>query len=235
MIERIAEKSPRFKARISGVVYLLYFLTAILGVLLLKGMVVDGDAAATANHILAHERLYRLGIAIGLVGTAFYVALAALFYELFKPVNRALSLVAAFLCLVGCASSAFGSLFQFVPLVVLGDNQYLSVFNLEQLQALALLFLKVNDQTGNVCLVFFGLYCILLGYLIFRSTFLPKILGVLMALAGVAWLAFISPSLANHLGLYIQILGILAEGALMLWLLIMGVNDQRWKEQAGIA
>jgi hypothetical protein len=235
MTERIAEASPRPRARITGVVYLLYFLTAVCGEFFMRGLVVSGDAAATATNILAHESLFRLGFATGLISTACYVALTALFYDLFKPVNRSLSLLAAFFSLVGCAILAFGSVFQLAPLVVLGGGQYLSVFKVEQLRALALMFLELNAQAGNICVVFFGVYCLLIGYLIFRSTFLPRILGLPMALAGLGWLTFLSPPFANHLSPYNLVLGFLAELALMLWLLVMGVNVQRWKEQASAA
>ena len=234
-MERIAEASLRPRARITGVVYLLYFLTAIIGEFFLRGLVVDGDAAATANNILAHESLFRLGLATGLISTACYVAVTALFYDLFKAVSRSLSLLAAFFSLVGCAILAFASLFQLAPLVVLGGSQYLSVFKVEQLRALALMFLELNTQAGNICVVFFGVYCLLIGYLIFRSSFLPRLLGVLMALAGLGWLTFLSPPLANRLSPYNLVLGFLAELALMLWLLVRGVNVQRWKEQASAA
>jgi hypothetical protein len=231
-MERIAEASPRPSARITGVVYLLYFLTAILGEFFLRGLVVDGDAAATANNLLAHQPLFRLGWATGLISTACYIAVTALFYGLFKPVNRSLSLVAAFLSLAGCTILAFSSLFQLAPLVVLGGSQYLRVFTVEQLRALALMFLELSAQAVNICFVFFGFYCLLIGYLIFKSAFLPRILGVLMAFAGLGWLAFLSPPLANYLLTYIEVIGILAEASLMVWLLVFGVNEQRWKEQA---
>ena len=229
MTKRIAEASPSPSARITGVVYLLYFVTAVLGEFFLKGLVVDGDAAATANNLLAHQSLFRLGLATGLIATACYIAVTALFYVLFKPVSRSLSLVAAFFSLVGCAILAFGSLFQLAPLVVLGGSQYLSVFKVEQLRALALLFLDLNTQAGYICVVFFGVYCLLIGYLIFRSAFLPRFLGVLMAFAGLGWLTFLSPPFANHLSPYNLVLGFLAELLLCLWLLVMGVNVQRWK------
>jgi len=235
MMERIAERSPRPRARITGVVYLLYFLTAVAGEFFLRGLVVDGDAAATANNLLAHQPLFRLGLATGLIATAFYIAVTALFYDLFKPVNRSLSLLAAFFSLVGCAIGAFGSLFQLAPLVVLGGGQYLSVFKVEQLRALALMFLELNTQAANIYLVLFGFYDLLIGYLIFRSAFLPRILGVLMAIAGLGWLTFLSPPLANYLSPYILVLGFVAELLLMLWLLVKGVNVQRWKEQASAA
>jgi hypothetical protein len=235
MTERIAEASPHPIARITGVVYLLYFLTAVLGEFFLKGLVVDGDAAATATNILAHQPLYRLGLATGLIATACYIAVTTLFYELFKPVNRSLSLVAAFFSLVGCAILAFGGLFQLAPLVVLGGSPYLSVFKVEQLRALAQMFLQLNTEAANIYLVFFGFYDLLIGYLIFRSAFLPRILGVLMALAGLGWLTFLSPPLGNHLSPYNLVLGFVAELLLMLWLLVMGVNVQRWNAQASAA
>jgi hypothetical protein len=187
------------------------------------------------NLILGHQPLFRLGLATGLIATACYVTVTALVYGLFKPVNRSLSLLAAFFSLVGCAILAFASLFRIAPLVVLGGGRYLSVFNVEQLRALASLFLELYGQVVNICFVFFGVYCLLIGHLIFRSAFLPRILGVFMAIAGLGWLTFLSPPLANYLRPYILVLGILAELALMLWLLVMGVNVQRWKEQASAA
>jgi hypothetical protein len=235
MMERIAEASPRPRARITGVVYLLYFLTAVLGEFFLRNLVVSGDAAATANNILAHQPSFRLGLATGLIAVACYIALTALFYDLFKPVNRSLSFLAAFFSLVGCAILAFGSLFQLAPLVVLGGSQYLSVFTVEQLRALALMFLELNTQAGNIGVVFFGVYCLLIGYLIFQSTFLPRILGALMSLAGLGWLTFLSPPLANYLSPYNLVLGFLAELSLCLWLLVKGVDVQRWKDQASAA
>jgi hypothetical protein len=184
MMEQIAEGSPHPRARITGAVYLLYFLTAVFGeVFVGRG---------------------RLGLydAVNLIAHAFYVAVTLLFYYMFKPVNRSLSLLAAVFGLLGCA------------------NDVLTLFNLAPYKIASL--------------VFFGPYCLLIGYLIFRSTFLPRILGVLMVSAGLGWLIFLSP-LASHLSTYLKVLGFLAEASLMLWLLVMGMNDQRWKEQAGVA
>jgi hypothetical protein len=235
VLERIAEASLRPRARITGVVYLLYFLTAVFSMLFLKGLVAYGDAGSTANNILTHQSLFRLGIATGLIATACYVAVTALFYDLFKPVNKSLSLLAAFISLVGCAILAFASVFQLAPLVVLGGSQYLSFFKVEQLQAQASLFLELYGQGVSICFVFFGVYCLLIGYLIFKSIFLPRILGVMMAVAGLGWLTFLSPPLANYLSPYVLVFGFFAELGLMLWLLVKGVNVPRWKEQASAA
>lgn len=235
MIGRLNSASPRTRARLTGVVYLLFFVTAVLGSVIAPGISgpgATGDAAATASNIMAHQTAFRVGWALDLTSTAFYVALMALFYQLFKPVNRTLALLAAFLGLVGCAVTAFGNLFQLAPLVVLGGSPYLSVFNPQQLHALALLFLNLNVQVGYIALVFFGGFQIVLGYLIFASTFLPRIIGALIALAGVGWLTFLSPPLANQLLTPLEVLGIVAEASLMLWLLVRGVNSRRWTEQA---
>jgi hypothetical protein len=235
MTTRLAIASPRTRARLTGVVYLLFFATAVLGSVIAPGISgpgATGDAATTANNIVTHQTAFRIGWALNLTSTALYVALMALFYQLFKPVSRTLALLAVFFGLVGCAVTAFGSLFQLAPLVILGGSPYLSVFDAKQLQALALLFLNLNVQVGYIALVFFGGFQVVLGYVIFRSTFLPRILGALIALAGLGWLIFLSPPLANQLLTPLEVLGFLAEASLMLWLLVMGVNSQRWTEQA---
>ncbi len=234
MLERIAVASPRPRARIAGAFYLLVFLTGGLAVPGFK-LVVSSDAAATATNILAHEPVFRLGFAALLMNVAVYIVVTLLFYDLFRPVNRSLSLLAAFFSLLGCAVQAFACLFYLAPLVILRGGQYSSAFKSEQWQALALMFLKLYGQAYNFGLVFFGFYCLLIGYLILKSTFLPRMLGVLMALAGLGWLTFLYPPLANYLDPYVRIPGIVGEGSLTLWLLVMGVNLQRWNEQAGAA
>jgi hypothetical protein len=231
----IGETSPRLKARIAGVFYLLEMLTGGFAILFVGGrLFVSGDAAATATNILAHLSLFQLGFAANLIQFACYVAVTGLFYDLLRPVNRSLSLLAAFFSLVGCTIGAVSCLFYFAPVVILGGAQYLNVFKVEQLQALALMFLKLYGQCFNISFVFFGFYCLLIGYLIFRSTFLPRILGAGMAFAGLGWLTFLSPALAHHLVPYILAAGI-GEISLTLWLLVAGVNAQRWKEQASAA
>lgn len=239
--KRVAAWSPRFRARILGVVYLLYFLTSVLGEVFtqqagISGLGgVSGVAAATANALLAHETAFRLGFALGLFSIACYIAVTALFYQLFQPVSRSLAFLAVCFSLVGLALQAFGSLFQLAALVVLGGSPYLSVFPVQQVQALALLLLHVNAQVGSIALPFDGLFLLLLGFLIFQSTFLPRLLGALIAFAGLGWLTFLAPPLATSLSPSIQVLGFLAEFSLMLWLLVLGVNTGRWEAQAVLA
>src|SRR3984893_6405834 len=232
MMERIAEASPRFKARMAGVFQLLEALTATFGeVIVLGKLVVAGNAAATAANILGHERLFWLGFASSLIGVAFHIAWALLMYELLKPVNRSLSLLATFVILVGCAIQALTSLLYLAPLVVLTGGSSASAFTTAQLQELALVFLRLNTSAFNMDLVFFGLWCVLTGYLIFRSTFLPRILGVLLAISGLCWATYLYTPLAYRLFFpYIAIASALGEIPLELWLIVMGVNAQRWKE-----
>jgi len=233
MTERTGEASLLFRARTAGAFYLLNILTGV-ALFVPSTLVVHGDAAATATNILAHRPLVWFGFADSLLATACYIVVTALLYGLFKPVSSSLSLLAAFFSLVGCAVGAFGGLFQLAPLVLLGGGQYLSVFKVEQLQAVALMLLELNAQ-ASIALVFFGFYCLVIGYLILRSTFLPRIVGVLMGVAGLGWLTFLIPPLANYLYPYNLAPGVFGEGALTLWLLVMGVNAQRWQERASAA
>ena len=233
MTERITETSPRLKARITGVFYLVTILTGIFAQGFVSGrLVVDGDAAATATNILTHRGLFQLGFAVYLIEMACQIAITALFYDLLKPAGRSVSLVAAFLGLTGCIIKTLSRLFFIAPLFIVGGAHYLSVFSAEQLQALALLFLKVNDRGAATALVFFGFYALLTGYLIMRSTFLPRILGVVSVFGGLGWLSFLYLPLGYRLFPYIAAFGLLGAVALIVWLLVFGVNEQRWKEQA---
>ncbi len=236
MTERITETSPRLKARITGVFYLLTILTGIFAQGFVSNrLVVFDDAAATATNILTHTSLFQLGFTVYLIEMACDIAMTILFYELLKPAGRSVSLLAASLGLSGCIIKTFSRVFFIAPLFVLGGKPYLSVFNPKQLQALALLFLRVNDQGAAIALAFFGFYATLIGYLILKSTFLPRILGVLSVVAGLGWLSFLSPTLGYRLFPYLAAFGLLGAAALILWLLVFGVNEQRWREQASAA
>jgi Domain of unknown function (DUF4386) len=175
MTEQIA--SPRFKARIAGVFFLLTMLTA-----------------AFTEFVVRRKLSFAADLAAGIVEVSGMVVVTVLFYAIFKPVNRGLSLLAASFNLLALTFEGF----QWLPRGV------------------------------GVGLGFHGFYCLLIGYLIFRSTFLPRILGALMAFAGLGWLTFLSASLANYLSPYNLACGLLGEAPLMLWLLVIGVNVQRW-------
>src|SRR5438034_2941889 len=200
MARPITKRSPRFLARMAGMFYLLTISTGIFAQgFVSERLIVFGDAAATATNILTHKSLFQLGFAVYLIEMACQVAITALFYDLLKPAGRSVSLVAAFLGLAGCVIKTVSRLFYIAPLFILGGAHYLSAFNSEQLQALALLFLKVNDHGAGIALVFFGFYALLTGYLIVKSTFLPQILVVLSVFGGLGWLTFLYPPLGYRL------------------------------------
>ena len=165
MMERIAEGSPLFKARTAGLCWLMTTLTSTFALFVGGRLIVSGDAAATATNILEHEALFRSGTAAILISTACYVAVTLLVYELLRPVNRTVSLLAAFFSLVGCAVGTLSCVFDLAPFVLLRGDHYLTVFTVEQLQALALMFLKVRGQANDIGLVFFGLHCLSVGWL----------------------------------------------------------------------
>lgn len=229
---RTLTMSPLLKARMGGFCWLMCFLTGIFPLIVSGRLVVPLDAAATAANLLAHEAFFRSGTAALLMSTAFYVGATLFVYELLKPVNRTISLLAAFFSLVGCAIGAVSCLFDFVPFVLLKGAPYLSAYTTEQLQALSYAFLVVRAEANNIGLVFFGLHCLGVGYLILRSIFLPRLVGALMVAAGLGWLTFLFPTFANSLAPYNMLPGAIGELSLTLWLLVKGVNVQRWNEQA---
>ena len=231
----LAEMSPVTKARLAGGFYALQILLGGFAGSIQDRLLVSGDAAATASNILAHPGLLRLGFAAYMVEMAFAVVATALLYDLLKAVDRSASLLAAFFGLVAITIKTFSRVFYVAPLLLLGSAGSLGTIAVEQRQTLALLLLKVNVQGAAVAMVFFGCYALLTGYLIVRSTFLPRILGVLGMVAGVGWLTYLYPPLADRLVTYVVGLALLGAAAKVLWLLVFGVNEARWREQSSAA
>jgi len=234
--ERPGETSPLLLARVTGAFFLLTTLAGIFAqAFVSEKLVVSSDAAATATNILAHSLLFQSGFTIYLIEMACQVVMTALFYELLKPAGRRVALIMACLSLTGCVIKAFSRLFYIAPVLVLGGAPYLNVFDAGQLQALALLLLKLNEQGAGMALVFFGFSTVLQGYLMLRSTFLPRVLGVLAVLGGLGWLTYLYPPLGDRLFLVIVAVGLFGTVAIILRLLVWGVNVERWQAQAGVA
>ena len=233
--------SPRLLARLAGLLYVINIVTGGFAEMAARqGLIVSGDPAATAQNILAHEGLFRLGFAAGLVCILTNMPLAAIFYRLFKPVNAGVSFMVAGITLTGSAIEALNLLNHFAPLVLLGDAPYLAAFTPAQLQVAAYLALKLQAIGFSISLSFFGCYGLGLGWLIFRSGFLPRVLGIGLAIGGACYLInsfsfFLAPDLANQLQPYILVPSGLAEISLALWFLAVGLNSTRWQARASVA
>src|SRR5215210_870235 len=199
MNSQLATSFPRFLARMTGLFFLLTILTAIFAQGFVSERLIDfRDAAATATNILAHKGLFQLSFTVYLIEMACQVTAAVLFYQLLKPVNRTVALLALFLEITGCIIKTFARVFYIAPLFVLERPAALAGFSAEQLQSVALILFKVNDQGAGAALGFFGFSTLLGGYLVFRSTFLPRWMGVLSFVAGLGWLTFLHRPLGDR-------------------------------------
>lgn len=222
----MSEALCRSRARLIGAVYLLYFGAAVVGGLELKGLVVAGDVAFTARNFAAHDVAVRSSSVLGLLSIIFYLATIGLFYELFRCVSRRLSIVATLIAVTGCAIQATGDAF-LISLQGLASSNG-GLWTGSEVSGLAQLSLAMHAQLLHVAFVIFGVFDVLIGVLVFRSGFLPRIFGLLMVVAGTGWLFYLWQPLALELSHIIQPLGFLAEALLMLWLLIKGVDEEQW-------
>jgi len=195
-------------------------------------LIVGRDAAATASNITANETLFRTAIAVSLVAVVFHVVWGLLLYELLRVVDRTVSLFSMLMLIVGSALQAVTGLLLLAVLVVLRNTDALAAFTSDQLGALALVLLRLNTQAYDVFLAFFGVWLVAIGYLIFRSTFMPRFIGVGLMLEGLGWMAYFWPPLGVALFPVTAFFGVFGELPLVAWLLVKGVNAERWRAQA---
>jgi hypothetical protein len=239
-MDLIAGASPRRLARIAGALYLVNILAGAFSIGVVSSFLVVHDMGTTAHNIQTHELLYRLGLVAHVVVTVTNVPMAVIFYELFKVVNRRIAILDMLLGLVATAIEAASLLYQFTPVVLLGSGRYTSALPPAQLHALAYLPTDLATTDYAIYTVFYGLGFITSGYLVLRSTFLPKTIGVLLGIDALTYLfngfaTMLAPGFAAHLMPWIGLPTIVAEGTWCLWLLIAGVNLERWNEQASAA
>jgi hypothetical protein len=232
------ETSPQFYARIGGLLYLIIIVIGLLGEAFVRDrLIVSGDAAAAAANIRSMESLWRFHIAAELFLLICAVALLMILFVLLMPVSRDLALLAVFFNLVSIALEAGYALHLVAALFPLVNAGYLRAFAPEQLYAMASLSLRSHGYGFGLSLIFFGCFCVIIGYLIFRSGYLPKWIGVLMQIAGLCYLTnsfalVLSPSFANRIYPAILLPAFVGEASLCLWLLVKGVDVEKWKEKA---
>lgn len=217
-------------ARTAGFLYLIMIVTGGFAEAFVRGgLTVDGDPAATARNILESEQMYRLGFVADLICIIATTFLSLIFYYLFKPVNKFLSSMALLFSIIASAVMTANLIHQFAPLLLLHNTAYQQAFSIEQLQTQSLFFLNLQSQGYNISLLLFAFYFPIIGWLVYKSNFLPKVLGVIYTLAGVGYLAnslawFLAPQLAGHLFLYVLLPAFIGEVSMSLWLIFKGVK-----------
>jgi hypothetical protein len=228
-------------ARTAGLLYLAIFVIYPLSTMVRSMLVVPGDAAATAQNVAANESLFRWGMAGEATIFIIEIVLAAVLYTLLRPVSRSLSLGASLARVAEGVVMAAGNLFtSILTLVAVGGAGYLAVFSPQQRDALALFFQDANDYVVLTWGFFFALSLVLTGWLVYRSGFFPKIPGVLLVLAGVGYFAqsygtIVAPGAADLLTNVVLVLAIPGELVFALWLLIKGVDEDKWQQSARTA
>src|SRR6266540_7501615 len=238
MTTRIAEISPQVYARIGGVLYLIIIVLGAIGELFIRGrIVVPGDATATAVNLRSMESLWRFGIASEMILGICTIALALILYVLLRPVSRDLALLATFFNLIAIAVETAYSLQLVEALFPLGDAAYLKAFTSEQLYAMSSLSIKAHGEGFGIALLFFGPFFFVAGYLIFKSGYFPKAIGLLYLIPGVSSLPssfalILAPTFAGRFYFVMAGPALIGELSLCLWLLIKGVNVEQWKKRA---
>ncbi len=225
--------SPLTRARVAGFLYLMLFPAPFGLIYVPSRLIVSGDAAATASNIMASETLFRLGIVSNILVHIVNLLVVLALYQLLKPVGKSMASLMVIFVVAGVPIVLLNELTQLAVLLLLSGADYLTVFTTDQLHALALLFLDLHKQGLNIAQIFWGLWLFPMGYLVFKSGFLPRILGILLIIGCFGYViqsfaAFLLPSLKVNL-IFITSWG---ELLLVLWLLIKGVNVEQWEKRA---
>jgi len=220
-----AHLPPAWQLRLAGLLYLVLIVLGGVDEMAIRGaLVVSGDAAATARNIMASEGLWRAGIAGDLLMHVLDLPVIVVLYLLLRPVHAGMALFATLINLVQTAVLAANKLNLLLPLFLLGEGAYLKAFPPEQLQALAYLAIKLHGYGFGIGLIFFGVACVARGWLIVQSRYVPKLLGILMGLAGASYLVnsfalLLAPAVADKLFPFIMLPPLVGETAFALWLL----------------
>ena len=230
--------SPLFTARMAGALWLAVIAVSALDVST-NSVIVSGDAATTAHNILNSEFRYRLGVLAEFVGGAFYVGVTALLYRLLKPVSRNLSLFAAFCGILGLSVGGALTVRDLGVVALLRSAQVASAADAGQIQAIALSSIRMFGLGFTVAMVYFGFQCATVGYLIARSGFMPRTIGILLAIGGSFYVlssfaAFLALPIAATLSKIVIPAAFIGEGSTTLWLLFKGVDVGKWMARSGV-
>lgn len=233
MTTRTTSPSPLMLARVAGFLYLLTVPLGVFNFLYIPSrLIVAGDAAATAHKIMTAESLFRLGIVSALLGGIIPIVYLLLLYKLLRPISKDIAVLMVVVALIGNPIMMLNELTHWGVLQFLSGADYLTVFTPAQLQALAYLLVRLHTYGVNIAFIFSGLWLLPLGYLVFRSDFLPRILGVLLIIGGFGYLidvfaGFLFPGSNLSIGLLTG----LSEILFLLWLLVQGVNVEKWEKR----
>ncbi len=226
--------SPLALARLAGALYLLMVPFGIFGIMWVPSiMFVPGDTAATVNNIMASESLFRLGIVSALIVQVLHIFVVLVLYQLLKAVNKNHALLMVIFALVGIPIAMLSELNQLAVLVLLSGADYLAAFTTEQLNAQVALFLNLREDGLVIAWIFWGLWLFPMGYLVFKSGFIPKILGIILMIGCIGYLIdFLTTVLLPNLGVLISGVTSIGEFFILLWLLIKGVDVEAWERRA---
>jgi len=228
------ESSPQLYARIAGILYLVIILMGIGAEALVRNkLFVSGDANATANNIMHADFLWKMGITADLIMHICDLPVMIILYYLLKPISKKLALLNLSFNLIQTAVLVLNKLNLLAALFFLGDAEYLKSFTADQLHTLSYLSIKLHDFGFGIGLIFFGFVCLLEGYLIFRSVYFPKTIGVLMTVAGICYLtnSFVLILAPQFSSIALLMPCLLAELSFSLWLIFKGVNLSIWKQK----
>ncbi|QGK73335.1 DUF4386 domain-containing protein [Flavobacterium sp. SLB02] len=226
--------SPQLYARIAGLLYLVIIIMGFCAETFVRNkLFVSGDANATANNIIHSEFLWKIGITADLIMQICDLPVMIILYYLLRPVSKKLALLNLSFNLIQTAVLVANKLNLLAALFFLGDAEYLKSFTPDQLHTLSYLSIKLHDFGFGIGLIFFGFVCLLEGYLIFRSVYFPKTIGVLMTVAGICYLSnsFILILAPQFSSIALLMPCLLAELSLSLWLIFKGVNLSVWKQK----
>jgi hypothetical protein len=234
MTNHNTEKSPLHLARVAGWLYLCMVPFGIFGVMWVPSiMYVPGDTAATANNIMASESLFRLGIVSALIVQVLHIFVVLALYKLLKPVNRNYALLMVIFALVGVPIAMLSELNQYAALALLSGADYLATFTAEQLNAQVTLFLNLRESGLVIAWIFWGLWLFPMGYLVFKSGYIPRILGILLMIGCIGYqIDFLTSVLFPKFDVLISGVASIGELLLPLWLVIKGVDVEQWEKHA---